>query len=229
MKKISCIIAALNEEKQIAAVLDATLEASKTIPMEIIVIDDGSTDQTPKILKKYKSIKVLTNKRNMGKSYAVARGFEEANGDYILLLDADLIGLNADNIHALIAPVKKGVADVTISIRKDASIVMRKMNLDYVSGERVFPRKLIAAHIKEIKKLPNFSLEVFINNLTIENDYNLATVYWSNVANHFKYKKRGFFVGLFAEFKMFLDILKIVPLSELVRHNIALRKLLINK
>lgn len=227
MKKISCIIPALNEERQIAKVLDAVLAAKRKISMEIIVIDDGSTDQTPTILSRYKNIRVITNKRNRGKSYSIAKGFEMSTGDYILLLDADLVGLTANNILELLSPIENGTADTTMSIMKNAFILMRKIRLDYLSGIRIFPRDLIAPHVDDIKTLPNFALEVYLNNLMIQYGYSIATVHWSNVANHYKYRKRGFYAGLRAELKMFSDILGVVPATGLVRHNLALRKLLV--
>lgn len=225
MKKISCIIAALNEEKQIANVLDAVLEAKKTLPLEIIVVDDGSTDMTPLILQRYKDIRVITNQTNMGKSYAVARGLEAAKGDYIMTLDADLIGLSADNIFSLLAPIQNGTAEVTMNIRKNSFMYMRMLKLDAVTGERVFPRSLIAKHIEEIKNLRRFGLEVFLNDLIIKQKYPVKTVYWNTVCHTMKFKKRGIYSGIKADSKMFYDMQKTVPVSGWVRQNIALIKL----
>lgn len=98
MKKtlISLIIPAKNEEgsleilyREISAVLKSTRN-----PYEIIIIDDGSTDTTFNVLKKLhlhdKKVKVIKLRGNFGKSIALQIGFENAKGDVIITLDADL-------------------------------------------------------------------------------------------------------------------------------------------
>jgi len=91
MKKVSIIIPAYNEEKRLPATLlkiKKFLKKNK-IKSEIIVIDDGSIDNTVSIAKKY-GVKVLKNGKNVGKGYSVKRGIFAAKGDVILFTDADL-------------------------------------------------------------------------------------------------------------------------------------------
>ena len=228
MKKFSCVIPVFNEEKQLAAVLDAVMQATQKIPMEVIAVDDGSCDQTPAILNSYPGIRVITNKKNMGKSCAVATGLEASKGKYILLLDADLIGLTADNILELLSPIQTGTADVAMSIRKNSYPHTRMIKLDFLTGERVFPRNLIADHINEIKGLPSFALEVFLNNLVIEHGYTIRNVYWKNVSNHYKYRKRGLYTGLKADSLLLYDISKVIPAKGWLQQNIALKRLSID-
>lgn len=224
MKKLTCIIPAFNEEKQIANVLDAVLDLKQTLPLEIIVVDDGSTDQTATLLKNYKNIHVITNRPNLGKSYSIAKALEVSKGDYILLLDADLIGLTANDIRNLLLPIQNNTAEVTMSVRRNSFMHMRIMNLDFVTGERVFPRKLVADKIDEIKKLPRFGLEVFLNNLIIEHRCVVKTVYWKTVAHTKKNIKRGFFSSIVADIKMARDILQTVSLPRIAMQHVALIK-----
>jgi glycosyltransferase involved in cell wall biosynthesis len=78
MKKVSIIIPVYNEENYIEKVIQSVLK-SKTLNFkkEIIVVDDGSTDKTSKILKKlqkrYKEIKIVINKKNCGKGAALKK------------------------------------------------------------------------------------------------------------------------------------------------------------
>ncbi len=224
MKKLTCIIPAFNEEKQIANVLDAVLDLKQTLPLEIIVVDDGSTDQTATLLKNYKNIHVITNRPNLGKSYSIAKALEVSKGDYILLLDADLIGLTANDIRNLLLPIQNNTAEVTMSVRRNSFMHMRIMNLDFVTGERVFPRKLVANKIDEMKKLPRFGLEVFLNNLIIEHRCVVKTVYWKTVAHTKKNIKRGFFSSIVADIKMARDILQTVSLPRIAMQHVALIK-----
>jgi glycosyltransferase involved in cell wall biosynthesis len=65
----------------------------KEFAYEIIICDDGSTDETLEILKEYKKgcpqLKILTNKENSGASYSYNRIIAEATGDYIAIIDSD--------------------------------------------------------------------------------------------------------------------------------------------
>ena len=90
---LSIIVPAYNEEKTIIKILEKIRNNSSDIfKYEVIVIDDGSTDQTIKILKDNKQLydKLLTNESNRGKGYSVKKGMLNASGKYIIFQDADL-------------------------------------------------------------------------------------------------------------------------------------------
>ncbi len=228
INKITCIIPAFNEQEQIGDVLNAVQQAKNKIPMDIIVIDDGSTDNTPRLLQQYRDIRVITNQSNLGKSHSVAIGLEASQTDYILLLDSDLFGMTAENIYDLFAPIQNGEAQITMSIRRNSMLFdARHDRLDLMTGERIFPRTLIAEHIDEIKALPNYGLEVFLNNLVISNQYDIKAVHWNNVLNKPKSKKQGFYSGWQANIKAAKDIFSVVSIRDLVHQYFALRKLLI--
>ena len=86
---ISIIIPTFNNEKQIKTCIDSVLKQTYEL-LEIIIINDGSTDNTLDILQKYddKRIIIYTTK-NGGVSKARNIGLEKANGDYIGFVDAD--------------------------------------------------------------------------------------------------------------------------------------------
>ncbi|MCX8094465.1 MAG: glycosyltransferase family 2 protein [Candidatus Goldbacteria bacterium] len=89
--KVSVIIPAYNEEKRLPETLKKIKNFLKKnkIKNEIIVVDDGSTDNTVSISKKYK-VKVLKNEKNKGKGFSVKRGMLAARGEIVIFTDADL-------------------------------------------------------------------------------------------------------------------------------------------
>lgn len=223
MKKISCIISAYNEESRIGRVLDAL----KDHPLidEIIVVDDGSTDRTREIANANPKVQLISLLVNNGKSNAIALGIGQARNTLLMLLDADLIGLTHENITALAQPVLSGNADITISLRKNSLRIYKLIGFDFYSGERVFPKILLADYLETLKKLPGFGLETFMNELTIERRYRIVVVPWRNVSHARKSDKIGFWKGRKEELRMAFQILKMLSLGKIIRQNYALLSL----
>ncbi len=93
MKTLSIVIPAYNEERTIAALIEkvrAVDTESLGFKKELIVVDDGSKDQTSARASAYDGVRVLRQTPNQGKGRAVQRGMRAATGDYILIQDADL-------------------------------------------------------------------------------------------------------------------------------------------
>ncbi len=92
---LNIIICVFNEEKTIGILLDKVLEVSlpNKIKKKIIVLDNNSTDNTKKILEKYnnnKIIKIIYNKKNIGKGGSIIKSLNYCRGDLVVFQDADL-------------------------------------------------------------------------------------------------------------------------------------------
>lgn len=93
---LSVIIPAYNEEKRVLSTLSKICAYlfTKDFPYEIIVVDDGSTDNTLQMVKNFASsdnhIVILINEQNSGKGYSVRKGMLSARGEYVFFTDADL-------------------------------------------------------------------------------------------------------------------------------------------
>ena len=89
---ISAVMSVYNGEKYLEEAINSILSQTYT-KFEFIIINDGSTDNTHKILDRYqqkdKRIKIINNKINKGLIYSLNKGFEIANGKYIARMDAD--------------------------------------------------------------------------------------------------------------------------------------------
>ena len=117
--KISIIIPTFNEGKTLPQIIDMSLKNLK-YEIELIVVDDCSTDNTRDILSKSYSksdkIKIIYNLKNMGKGFCVRKGIEYSSGNIILIQDADL-EYNPKEHNRLIDPIAENVADVVYGSR----------------------------------------------------------------------------------------------------------------
>lgn len=86
---VSVIIPTYQHAKTIGACIDSIL-AQKYPHIEIIVVDDGSTDETQEVLKKYKDRIRFITQENSGANPARNRGWKEAKGEYLIFCDADV-------------------------------------------------------------------------------------------------------------------------------------------
>lgn len=116
--KISIIIPVYNEEKTVSQLLDKLLGIDfEGLEKEIIVVDDGSNDATPKILDSFSErVKLIHHPRNMGKGSAVRTGLKNATGDIIAIQDADL-EYDPANLPRLARLIKEDGKDVVYGSR----------------------------------------------------------------------------------------------------------------
>lgn len=211
---ISCVICAYNEAPRIGAVL--AVVAKHPLIDQVIVVDDGSTDATAEVARGFPGVEVIECPVNRGKSIAMATGVARTRNDLLMLLDADLKGLTAQDVCALALPVLEGVAEVSLSLRSNSLAIFRLIGLDFVSGERVLRKKLLADALSELHRLPRFGVEVFMNHRIIEERLPIVSVHWPRVTQARKTEKFGWWRGQRAELRMALDLLRAVYPIELV-------------
>jgi glycosyltransferase involved in cell wall biosynthesis len=116
---LSIIIPVYNEESTIELVLRKLLAMSFPFGVEIIVVDDGSTDRTKELIaavNRDNVLKVHSSLINLGKGAAVRFGLEYVSGDYVIIQDADL-ELDPQDIIKLLDPVIAGRVDVVYGSR----------------------------------------------------------------------------------------------------------------
>ena len=115
---ISVIIPCYNEKNTIEKIIDR-IKQLRDLEIEIIIIDDYSTDGTREILKEKiqnRVSKILFNEKNFGKGYSLKRGIQVAEGDIVIIQDADL-EYDPKEYYKLTKPIIEGNADVVYGSR----------------------------------------------------------------------------------------------------------------
>lgn len=116
--KLSILMPVYNEEERIADALKQALAVDYPCEIELVVVDDGSRDGTGEILAAADDarLRVITHQRNAGKGAAIKTAVDNAEGEYMVILDADL-EYDPQDIPKLLDPVLDGRATVVYGNR----------------------------------------------------------------------------------------------------------------
>jgi len=139
MTRVTVLVPAYNEEATILDILERVVaQKIDGIDIEVLVVDDGSTDRTVELLERNPRLyaRLLKRPRNGGKGAAIKTGLREAHGDYVLFQDADLEYDPADYAR-LLMPVLKFGADIVMGSRLTASPCTRVSYFWHKIGNRL--------------------------------------------------------------------------------------------
>jgi glycosyltransferase involved in cell wall biosynthesis len=178
MEKLSVVVPVMNEEENVSLLIQKIREALKSYDYEIVLVDDGSRDNTVNIIREQAGtdIKLIVFAKNFGQTSAMAAGIKAATGDYIITMDGDLQN-DPEDIPMMMEQLKEQGVDVVAGIRKN-----RKDN--------VFIRKIPS-------KLANFLIRRMTGESVTDNGCSLR-VYKSGVAKS---------LNLYGELHRFIYIL----------------------
>lgn len=216
--KLLAVIPAYNEGDIIASTIEG-LKKIKSID-EILVIDDGSTDNTLEVIRNL-NVSIIALPNNMGKGFAMKKAIEEKTYDYIAFVDGDL-GATSIEIEKLILPVILGQVDFTIAKFPDSKKVtntkggfgfvkgLAKKGVYYftkkeintsLSGQRVYKKEVMDT----IKYIPtNYGIEIAMTIQALNNGFAFKEI---PVEMTHKYSDRSL-RGFMHRGKQFLHILK---------------------
>jgi glycosyltransferase involved in cell wall biosynthesis len=133
---LSVIVPAFNEVATITEILDRIRATG--LPIELIVVDDGSTDGTREVLKREsgKIDHLLLQERNAGKGAALKAGFAVATGDVLIIQDADL-EYDPEDYRELLKPIEKAGADLVLGSRLTGAKPQRAYYYWHYLGNRL--------------------------------------------------------------------------------------------
>ena len=160
---VTVIIPAYNEEKTVSHVVKVV--KSLNYISEVIVVDDGSTDQTAKVAMDA-GASVINHLKNRGKGAAIKTGFKNSKGDIVVFLDADLQNLTKNQVDNIIKPIMSGEADISkTKFKREAGRVTEltaKPLLNFFFPEIKFDQPLSGQFAAK---------RSFLNKIKLEDDY----------------------------------------------------------
>ncbi len=141
---VSVIVAAYNEERTIAMTV-AALGRSRGVDLQIVVVDDGSTDATARVVAALDDPRVeLVVRPHEGKAAALAAGLSRCTRELVVTIDADT-EVEPDTIHALVAPLADpsvGAVSGNLRVRSPRKLLGGAQHLEYVVGN-AFERRTL--------------------------------------------------------------------------------------
>ena len=207
---VATIVPAHNEGGLILNVLEV-LHQDDSLG-EIIVVDDGSTDDTLEKSSQYAQIdprvRVLKHDVNEGKGQAVITGWRATQAPILLFLDADLIGLNNKHIRSLIQPVLEDRADMSVGLFRGGQLFTDLAHLvtPWLSGQRCLKAELLKS--VSMEAAAGYGIETAITIASREDRWRCCTVYLKGVTHPHSEIHRGFRKGIKNRARMYVEILR---------------------
>ena len=202
---ITAIVAAFNEEKTIGDVLVA-LTSSPLID-EVIVVSDGSTDETVRIARTF-DVRTIALRENQGKGYAMRVGVDYASNDILFFADGDMCNITQQTIESLILPVVRDECDMNIGVRNRgpiANFLHLKMQCGPVlSGIRVMKREVWERVPQQYQE--RFKIEAALNCFCSRAGYRQQHTIIYDLHHVTKESKRGVGEGLLARWDMCSEV-----------------------
>ncbi|NLY55552.1 MAG: glycosyltransferase family 2 protein [Firmicutes bacterium] len=203
------IIPVFNEALTIGKVLEAVLAAKEQDQRikEVIVVDDGSVDETWQVVKAY-GVTLVRLEVNKGKGAALTAGVRAAQTTGVLFIDGDLIGLTPRHLSQLIDPVADGSARMTLGIFKSGRIAtdLAQQVAPDITGQRAM-RKDDFLLVKGLERT-RYGVDIALTNFAHKMCWPIKKVPLSGVTQVMKEEKYGLIKGTAARLRMYLDILR---------------------
>jgi glycosyltransferase involved in cell wall biosynthesis len=196
------LIPAFNEASTVAEVVRVARRAAVG---PVVVIDDGSGDATGDRAREA-GADVLRLPENRGKGGALAAGAASRDEDVVVLLDADLTGLQPEHVRALAAPVLAGTADMTRGVFQGGrwSTTAAQRLAPQLAGQRALRRALLLA-VPGLEG-SRYGVEVAITGYAKGAAWRTLDVALNGVSQITKEEKHGLLRGLLVRFRMYLEI-----------------------
>lgn len=225
-KLISIIVPLYNEEKRARDFLNSLIITckNKLNKYEIILVNDGSIDNTLDMIKKIslreKNVKIISYKKNVGKSFAILQGIKKAHGEFILFIDADgsispmeipkmieklkdfdmVIGCRDPKHADIVRPIMRTIISKIFNFMVNS--LFKLQVTDVMCGFKGFRRKVIDNMIKDIKsKQWDLDIELIYKARKGGCTIHSLPIKWVH--------KKGSNINIISSLKIFIELIKI--------------------
>lgn len=203
---VSAVIPAFNE----AATIDQVVTEAVRHPdiLEVIVVDDGSTDDTAGVADRA-GARVVRLEDNLGKAMALDYGVQEARYDTILFIDADVTGHSPESISRVVRAVSEGRYEMYVGVRARKTVWLNSLLrlFPIIGGERALTRRLWDAVPRKHKR--RFQIEIALNYTAKQFERGMGFELVKGTTHLVKERKHGVLLGLLYRTRMIVDILAI--------------------
>lgn len=211
--KVSVIIPVFNEEKTIAKILRLLTQSNEVD--EIIVINDGSTDNSLFEIKKFEDkVKIISDSKNWGKGNALQQGLKKTSHEFVLFLDADLVGLKKSHLNQLKKSISKKSDDLIIGIVENAAQLVGPKLAMVPGGVRIFNKTSLDN--KFVDRMPEFNhvVDLMITDYFKKEKKKVWFLKLSGLNHLGKTTKYGLKQGLKENARMYGQFAKAIPKLE---------------
>lgn len=138
---LSILVPCYNEEKDIITVLQKIINSPCSLKKEIIIVDDGSTDNSAKVIESFTlsnqqaKVTLIKNKKNIGKGASIQHALNSATGEVVIIQDADM-EYDPAEYNKLLKPIIDGFADVVYGSRFKGSEARRVLFFAHTLGNK---------------------------------------------------------------------------------------------
>jgi polyisoprenyl-phosphate glycosyltransferase len=205
---VAAIVPVHNEAARVAAVLRA-IRASRAVT-EILMVDDGSTDDSAAVATAVEGVRILRLPENRGKGGAMQAGIEATDSEVLIFLDGDLIGLRPEHVDDLVGPVLAGEAAMTLGVfRGGRSLTdLSHFLVSYITGQRALRRDLLR-QLGDISSA-RYGVETQMTRAVKRRRLPIRHVTMVGVTHPMKEEKLGLIRGVAARLRMYGEIARIL-------------------
>jgi glycosyltransferase involved in cell wall biosynthesis len=212
MENIGIVVPAWNEERDINLVLD-TLGPIEWLK-QIIIVDDGSTDNTLQVAREYADkfpcMMVISLPQNQGKASAMLAGIQAlpSEVDTIVFLDADLSGLTEHHLKLLIDPIETNQCEMSVAIFKDGywRTDLSQRFAPNLNGQRCLPRDTAERALVPLAN-SGYGVEIGLTLHARRENWRIQYIDWPGMSHDIKEHKLGKLEGYRVRVIMYRQIL----------------------
>lgn len=162
-RQVTALVPCFNEAGRIGLVLEVLTQCP--VIDDIVVVNDGSTDNSREVIAEYPMVRLVDLAHNVGKGGALRAGMDRVYSPITFLCDADLVGLTCEHVQAMVGPVLNGEVLMCVGVREvGGSVVqfLRRHFLPLLAGERVIATNVLREILRS-ERADGWGIEPYMN------------------------------------------------------------------